>query len=149
MHVKRSVHMSMPTLPELPDLVGWIGDSRVYRWRARQLEQLTVDDTVLTPELRRQLGPERVAAHPYRNILTSAVGAREDVDVTPTDHTLEARDLFLLCSDGLHSQVDDAEIAAVIAAEASLEAMARALVKAANDAGGKDNVTVLLVRTGA
>jgi protein phosphatase len=126
--------------------IGGVGDSRVYRWRSGQLRQLTEDDTVLTQELRRQLGPERVAAHPYRNILTSAIGAREEVEVDVSEHALEPGDLFLLCSDGLHSQVDDAEIARALEAGRSLQETARVLVDAANQAGGRDNVTVLLVR---
>jgi len=130
--------------PELA-IVSGVGDSRVYLLREGRLEQLTEDDALLSKALRRELGPEKLATHPYRNVLTVVVGAREEVEVEVTEHPLRRHDLFLLCSDGLHSQVEDDEIGRILTSGAELETLARTLVAAANEAGGKDNVTVVLV----
>jgi protein phosphatase len=130
--------------PELA-IVSGVGDSRVYLLRDGRLEQLTEDDALLSKALRRELGPEKLATHPYRHVLTVVVGAREEVEVEVTEHPLRRHDLFLLCSDGLHSQVEDEQIAGILASGAELETLARTLVASANEAGGKDNVTVVLV----
>jgi len=125
--------------------VSSVGDSRVYRFKDGRLSQLTEDDTLLTAQMRKELGPDKLATHPYRNVLTSAIGAKEELDVESEDLNVESGDLFLLCSDGLHSQVSDDVIERVLAAGEDLEKMAAQLVNAANAAGGKDNVTVVLV----
>ena len=124
-----------------------VGDSRCYRWRDRSLERLT-DDHSLVEEMVRQgrLTPEEAAVHPQRSIITRALGP-EDV-VEPDTLTVPARggDLFLLCSDGLTSMIGEDEIAAVLASTDDIEAAGRALVDCANEAGGKDNITVVLFR---
>lgn len=124
-----------------------VGDSRCYRWRDGSLERLT-DDHSLVEEMVRQgrLTPEEAAVHPQRSIITRALGP-EDV-VEPDTLTVPARggDLFLLCSDGLTSMIGEDEIAAVLASTDDIEAAGRALVDRANEAGGKDNITVVLFR---
>lgn len=124
-----------------------VGDSRCYRWRDGRLERLT-DDHSLVEEMVRQgrLTPEEAAVHPQRSIITRALGP-EDV-VEPDTITVPSRggDLFLLCSDGLTSMIGEDEIAAILESSDDIEAIGRALVDRANDAGGRDNITVVLFR---
>jgi serine/threonine protein phosphatase PrpC len=126
-----------------------VGDSRAYRMRAGGLEQITRDHS-LVAELERsgQITPEAAEHHPQRSIITRALGPEPDVEVDT--YTLSARDgdLFLLCSDGLTSMISDDEVAAILRTEASLDAAADSLIKAANQSGGKDNITVVLFRIG-
>lgn len=125
--------------------IGHVGDSRAYRIRDGALEQLTEDHSLVAELVRRgRLSPEEAEAHPQRSVITRALGTEPDVEVDA--FTLEALpgDLFLLCSDGLTTMVPDAEILSFAAgARADLDALARALVDAANAAGGEDNVTVV------
>lgn len=127
--------------------VGSVGDSRVYRWRNRQLEQLTVDDswaaTILAQDPR--MGPQDIETHPMRNVLTNVLGSRPDILVRVTEYTLRDGDVFLLCSDGLHGVLDSPAIARVLGAHHDVEAAARTLVERAMDAGSRDNVTALVV----
>jgi PPM family protein phosphatase len=126
-----------------------VGDSRAYRMREGALEQITRDHS-LVAELERsgQITPEAAEHHPQRSIITRALGPEPDVEVDT--YTLNARDgdLFLLCSDGLTSMVPDDEVAAILRTSASLDEAADALIKAANQSGGKDNITVVLFRIG-
>jgi protein phosphatase len=97
--------------------------------------------------LRRQAISEAAArAHPHRHVLTRALGVRPRIEPDLAEMTPQAEDVFVLCSDGLTTHVDDREIAEYVGAEADLERAAARLVEAANRAGGLDNVTVLLVR---
>ncbi len=144
--------------------LGHVGDSRAYRLRAGQLEQLTHDHS-LVAELERsgQLTPEAAEHHPQRSIITRALGPEADVEVDAHTHTARPGDVYLLCSDGLTSMISDDEIASILRAEAaaqpegrsaerragaSLEDAARELVRAANQSGGRDNVTVVLFSLG-
>jgi serine/threonine protein phosphatase PrpC len=124
-----------------------VGDSRCYRWREGRLERLT-DDHSLVEEMVRQgrLTPEEAAIHPQRSIITRALGPEAEVE--PDTLTVPARgdDLFLLCSDGLTSMIGEEEIAEVLGSTGSLEVAGRALVDRANEAGGRDNITVVLFR---
>jgi len=124
-----------------------VGDSRLYRWRAGALEQLSADDSWAASMLRAGADPAMVKTHAMRHMLTRALGSDPSLDVDVTPVALLPGDLFLLCSDGLHGPLGDAGIAAVLSRPAgTLEALARGLVSAANDAGGPDNVTAVLVR---
>jgi protein phosphatase len=125
--------------------IGHVGDSRAYRVRDEQLEQLT-DDHSLVGELLRsgKLSPEEAEVHPQRSVITRALGTEPDVDVDTFTVPAEAGDLYLLCSDGLTSMVSDGEIQALLVDNHDLERAARALVDAANDGGGEDNITVVL-----
>jgi protein phosphatase len=126
-----------------------VGDSRAYRMRDGGLEQITRDHS-LVAELERsgQITPEAAEHHPQRSIITRALGPEPDVEVDT--YTLSARDgdLFLLCSDGLTSMISDDEVAAILRTSATLDEAADALIKAANQSGGKDNITVVLFRIG-
>jgi PPM family protein phosphatase len=125
--------------------IGHVGDSRAYRFRGGELEQLT-DDHSLVAELVRsgKLTPEEAETHPQRSVITRALGTEADVDVDTFSVQAVPGDLFLLCSDGLTSMVDDETILdAVERHRADLEEAAKALVNAANRGGGEDNITVV------
>jgi len=125
--------------------IGHVGDSRAYLVRDGRLEQLT-DDHSLVAELVRsgKLSPEEAEVHPQRSVVTRALGTDPVVDVDT--FVIEARsgDLFFLCSDGLTSMVDDATILEEIGRKRDdLRSAAKGLVRAANRAGGEDNITVV------
>jgi serine/threonine protein phosphatase PrpC len=125
--------------------IGHVGDSRAYRLRQGRLEQLTEDHSLVADLVRSgRLTPEEADTHPQRSVITRALGTDVDVDVDTFTVAAEPGDLFLLCSDGLTTMVDDDEITATIDRSGTLEDAARALLKAANRAGGEDNVTVVL-----
>lgn len=129
--------------------LGHVGDSRAYRLRDSQLEQLTHDHS-LVAELERsgQLTAEAAEHHPQRSIITRALGPEADVEVDAHTHAARAGDVYLLCSDGLTSMISDGEIESILRSNDSLEEAARELVRAANQSGGRDNVTVVLFRLG-
>ena len=126
-----------------------VGDSRAYRLRGGELEQLTRDHS-LVAELERsgQITPEAAEHHPQRSIITRALGPEPDVEVDT--YTLAGRegDLFLICSDGLTSMISDDEVASILRSAGSLDEAADELIRAANQSGGKDNITVILFRLG-
>lgn len=126
--------------------LGHVGDSRAYRLREGQLEQLTSDHTWVAQMLREGLlSEEEARQHPRRNALTRAVGVDETVEVeTRVLGEPERGDLFLLCSDGLLT-VPESRIAR-LASRGPLQEACEKLVEAANGAGGRDNVTVMLIR---
>jgi protein phosphatase len=128
--------------------LGSAGDSRCYLLREGRLVQLTRDDSWVSAALGEGiLNSDDAERHPLRNVITKAVGARESIDVEVAEHALQEGDLALLCSDGLHGMIGDDAIAGVLNAHrSSLEEASAHLVEAANEAGGKDNVTVVLLR---
>jgi protein phosphatase len=130
-------------------VLAHVGDSRAYRYRSGTLEQLTRDHT-LVDELVRQgrLTEEEAAVHPQRSIITRALGPEASVEVDTAVHELQADDVVLLCSDGLTGMISEQVITSVLDQSKSLAAATRALVKAANEAGGRDNITVVLARVG-
>ncbi len=127
--------------------VAHVGDSRLYRLRDGTFERLT-DDHSLVEELVRQgkLTPEEADEHPQRSIITRALGAEEGVEADSATWAGRHDDVYLICSDGLTSMVPEARVAEVLAGAPSLSAAGRALIDAANDAGGRDNITVVLFR---
>jgi serine/threonine protein phosphatase PrpC len=127
--------------------VAHVGDSRLYRLRDGELERLT-DDHSLVEELVRQgkLTPEEADEHPQRSIITRALGAEPGVDADSRTWPARADDVYLICSDGLTSMVPEARVAQMILAAPTLAAAGRTLIDAANDAGGRDNITVVLFR---
>jgi PPM family protein phosphatase len=129
--------------------LGHVGDSRAYRLRDGELEQLTRDHS-LVAELERsgQITPEAAEHHPQRSIITRALGPEPDVQVDT--YTLAGRvgDLFLICSDGLTSMISDEELGSILRSSDSLDEAAESLVRAANQSGGKDNITVVMFRLG-
>jgi serine/threonine protein phosphatase PrpC len=125
--------------------IGHVGDSRAYRLRQRTLEQLTEDHSLVADLVRSgRLKPEEADTHPQRSVITRALGTDPTVDVDTFSVPAEPGDVFLLCSDGLTTMVGDEEIVETIEKASTLEQATKALVKAANRAGGEDNVTVVL-----
>jgi serine/threonine protein phosphatase PrpC len=129
--------------------LGHVGDSRAYRLRDGELEQLTRDHS-LVAELERsgQITPEAAETHPQRSIITRALGPEPDVQVDTYTLAGRAGDLFLICSDGLTSMISDDELASILRSATSLDEAADSLVRAANQSGGKDNITVVIFRLG-
>jgi protein phosphatase len=128
-------------------LVGHVGDSRAYRLRAGRLQQITRDHSLLQEQIDAGLiTPEQAAFSANKNLVTRAVGVEDTVLLETHQYEVQAGDLYLMCSDGLSDMLDDTSIAQVLQAHDSLEATCRALIEAANDAGGKDNISVVLVR---
>ena len=127
--------------------VGHIGDSRGYRLRGGELVQLTRDHSLLQDYLDAGLMTEEEAAtSDLRNVVTRAMGVDTHVDLDVQEHAVQSGDVFLLCSDGLSDMVDDAAIAQLLQTHESIESAGSALVEAANEAGGKDNISLILVR---
>lgn len=126
---------------------GHVGDSRAYRYRGGELTQLTADHS-LVEELRRQgkLTQDQVADHPQRSVITRALGPEPRVPVDTMTVRARDGDVFILCSDGLTTMLSDHEVAAVLAAGEDLDTTARRLVRAANERGGRDNITVVIFR---
>ena len=129
--------------------IAHVGDSRAYLLRGDRLEQLTRDHS-LVAELERtgQLKPEDAEHHPQKSIITRALGPEPDVEVDTHTHTARPGDVYLLCSDGLTSMLSVDEVAGVLRSADSLQEAAEALVRAANQSGGRDNITVVLFRLG-
>lgn len=127
--------------------VAHVGDSRAYCLRDGELMRLT-DDHSLVDELIRQgrLTPEEAEDHPQRSIITRALGPEASVEVDTRSFKAQAGDVYMLCSDGLTSMVGDHDLEAVMVAHARLTDVGEALIMAANAAGGRDNITVLLLR---
>jgi PPM family protein phosphatase len=127
--------------------IGHVGDSRAYRLRDGRLDQLTHDHS-LVAELERsgQLTPEAAEHHPQRSIITRALGPEHDVEVDTHSHPARAGDVYLLCSDGLTGMISDDDLTALMTGAPSLDEAAEALIRAANQRGGKDNITVVLFR---
>jgi serine/threonine protein phosphatase PrpC len=130
--------------------IGHVGDSRAYLIRDGRLEQLT-DDHSLVAELVRsgKLTPEEAESHPQRSVITRALGTEADIDVDTFSVEASPGDLFMLCSDGLTTMVDDQAILdAVEHHRSNLDEAAKALVNAANRGGGEDNITVVFFEVG-
>ena len=123
-----------------------VGDSRAYRFRDGSLEQLTTDHSLVGELVRSgRLTEAEAAVHPHRSVITRALGTEAEVEVDARTIDLAAGDLVLLCSDGLSAMVRDDEIVRVLgAAGGDPHLAAEALVRAANEAGGEDNVTVVV-----
>jgi serine/threonine protein phosphatase PrpC len=127
-----------------------VGDSRIYRWRDGAIERMTVDHSWVEDQVRAGLlSANEARQHPWRNVVTRALSGGEDPEIDLQTLELSAKDRLLLCSDGLSSVVPDARIAALLTAHAEPAAACDALVAEANDAGGPDNVTALVVHIDA
>lgn len=127
---------------------GHVGDSRLYALDGEGCRQVTRDETWVATILASDpsMTPADVARHPMRHVLTNVLGAREQVDVQLGEFRLVPGSLFLLCSDGLYGMVKQDGIERVLREGGDLESMARALLQAALDGGGHDNVTLVLTR---
>jgi PPM family protein phosphatase len=128
-------------------VIGHVGDSRAYRLRGGKFEQLTDDHSLVADLVRSgRITPEEADTHPQRSVITRALGTDREVDVDTFTVRAESDDLFLICSDGLTTMVDDEEIRDLVTRAGDLEQAGKGLVKAANKAGGEDNITVVLFR---
>lgn len=128
--------------------VGHIGDSRLYRMRNDALEQVTRDHSLLQEQIDSGLITKEDARSSHnKNLVTRALGIDPDVETEIHTYDVQEGDIFLLCSDGLNDMIEDDEIQmTLIALRSNLDLTAQQLVQAANDAGGRDNVSVMLVR---
>jgi len=128
-------------------VIGHIGDSRAYLLRNDQLLQLTNDHSLLQEQIDSGLlTPEQAKQATYKNFVTKALGVDPEADLEINTHTVAIGDLYLLCSDGLTDMVDDYEIeTTLIEHYDDLESLANALIRKANQRGGKDNISVILI----
>jgi PPM family protein phosphatase len=127
--------------------IAHVGDSRAYCLREGELLRLT-DDHSLVDELMRQgrLTPEEAVEHPQRSVITRALGPEGTVEVDTRSFRARPGDVYLLCSDGLTTMLSEEEIAAALRSHPRLRDAGEALIAAANEAGGRDNITVVLLR---
>ncbi|MEA3363474.1 MAG: Stp1/IreP family PP2C-type Ser/Thr phosphatase [Thermodesulfobacteriota bacterium] len=124
-----------------------VGDSRIYRLRNSQFEQLSDDHSLVGEQLRQGiLTPEQAKTSTLGNILLQAIGITPKLDICQKNIPLTAGDRFLLCSDGLTNMVSDPEIEKTLKQSGSLEPLCEALIKKAIAAGGKDNITVIVLQ---
>jgi PPM family protein phosphatase len=129
--------------------VGWVGDSRAYLMRngKESLHQLTVDHTFVEMQLRNgRLTPEEAQKHPRRNVLIRSLGSQPTVIVDVISDRADPDDIILLCSDGLTRHVNAQEMAKLLRHTPNAQRAASSLVDLANDRGGRDNVSVVVVR---
>ncbi len=148
---KRGMGTTLTLLALAPDgayLMSQVGDSRGYLFRDGQLRQVTRDHTVVQQQVDRgALTPTQARDHPLSHILTRALGTETAVQADTYRDAARPGDVFLLCSDGLTGMVTDERIAEILSQPAEeLGPIAEALIDAANQAGGLDNITALVVR---
>jgi PPM family protein phosphatase len=130
------------------DRLHWahVGDSRMYRLRDGDLERITRDHTVVEQLVEQgRLTPKEAEIHPQRSILVRALGVEEDVEVDEGDVDVRNGDRLLLCSDGLTGMVDEDDILRILVETEDPQAASDGLVAAANEAGGQDNITALVL----
>jgi PPM family protein phosphatase len=128
--------------------VAHVGDSRVYVFRQSQLDQITHDHSWVEEQVRAgTLSPTAARQHPWRNVVTRALSGGDDPEVDVTEVSPKAGERYLLCSDGLFTVVPDSRIAELLSQTGvPLDAICRGLVQAANEAGGPDNITTLILQ---
>ncbi|CAM8621554.1 PTC1 Serine/threonine protein phosphatase [Comamonadaceae bacterium] len=130
-------------------LVGHIGDSRCYRIRQGRMEQITKDHSLLQEQMDAGLiTPEQAAGSPIKNLVTRALGVEQGVMLEVNEFSIEPGDVYLMCSDGLSDMVSDEVIVRIAFEDLRLEPLAEHLILAANECGGRDNISVLLVAAG-
>ncbi len=127
-----------------------VGDSRAYRLRDGQLERLTRDHSWVEEQIRvGALSESAARQHPWRNIVTRALSGSEELEVDIQEVALQSGDRLLLCSDGVFTVLGDDEISDVLRAEGDLDSRCQALIQGANDGGGPDNVTAVVLEVDA
>ncbi len=127
--------------------IAHVGDSRVYRHRGGKLECLTEDHSLLNDYIKmKRLTPEEIANFPHKNVIVRALGMKETVKVDTRFEVPAVNDTYLLCSDGLSGPVSDPEIADILTRHADIKTATAKLIERANENGGPDNVTCVLVR---
>lgn len=123
-----------------------VGDSRLYLMSGGEISQITVDHSLVEELVRKGvLAKEKARNHPKKNIITRAVGVMTDVEPDFFEVDLKAGDKILLCSDGLSNMLEDSDLLRIACCEGALEDKAKLLVDEANDNGGKDNISVILI----
>ena len=126
-------------------IIGHVGDSRTYRLKNSTLKQLTKDHSLVQEQLDQGLiSPEEARRHAMRNVILRAVGVNVTVALDILKGKKNPGDLFLLCSDGLTDMVGDPAVFSALSADGNLSEKSAALIQLAKQAGGKDNVTVVL-----
>ena len=130
--------------------IAHAGDSRGYRLRGGELKRLTRDHSIVEEMLavRPEMTDEEIAAFAHRNVVTRALGSKEAVEPTVLVEPLEPGDVYLVCSDGLWGSVPDEQMQRIVGSTPDIEAACQLLIDAANEAGGPDNITAVLVRVG-
>ena len=127
--------------------VANVGDSRLYLIDDDRIDQITLDHSLVAEMVRSgRISPEQMRNHPEKNIITRAVGGEENVEVDFFDVGLHKGDVVLLCSDGLTNMVEDEQIFRIVRREKTLRDAGQKLISAANSAGGRDNISVVLAR---
>jgi PPM family protein phosphatase len=127
--------------------IAHVGDSRAYLFRDGTLQRLTQDHSLVDELVRRgKLTEEQAAEHPQRSIITRALGPEPDVEVDTWTYPARPGDVILLCSDGLTSMISEERVRELLASHDNLNGAADALIDEANEAGGRDNITVVLFR---
>ncbi len=127
--------------------IAHVGDSRAYLFRDGELRRLTQDHTLVDELVRRgKLTAEQAAEHPQRSIITRALGPEPSVDVDTLTYAVKSGDVLLLCSDGLTAMVSEERVAEILASASTLDQAASQLIEDANQAGGRDNITVVAAR---
>jgi len=127
--------------------VAHLGDSRLYRLRGQDIEQLTEDHSLVQEFVRQGLlSEEEARASLNKNLITRALGISNDVQPDVSGGSMHTGDVYLLCSDGLTDVITDARIAETLSLDESVDAISTRLVEMANAAGGPDNITVVVVR---
>ncbi|MGI8413399.1 MAG: Stp1/IreP family PP2C-type Ser/Thr phosphatase [Solirubrobacteraceae bacterium] len=127
--------------------IAHVGDSRAYLFRDGSFSRLTRDHTLVSALVEEgKLTEAQAAEHPQRSIITRALGPEPSVEIDTWSYPARANDVLLLCSDGLTSMISDEAIAQILSATGDLERMADDLIDGANQAGGRDNITVVLAR---
>src|SRR5918999_3590536 len=127
--------------------IAHVGDSRAYVLRDGELTRLTRDHSLVGELVARgKLTEEQAETHPQRSVITRALGPEPDVQVDVQAYQARAGDVFMVCSDGLTSMVPESRVRGILQDAGSLEQAGRELIAAANDAGGRDNITVILFR---
>jgi protein phosphatase len=128
-------------------LIGHVGDSRIYRWRDRQLMQLTEDHSLLNDYIKmKRLDSADAGKFPHKNVIVRALGMKESVQVDLLADHPKLNDVYLMCSDGLSGMVDDVGLASILEDEQDLDACCERMIHAANRNGGQDNITCVLAR---
>lgn len=127
-------------------VIAHIGDSRAYRIRGEEIEQLTEDHSLVNELLKNgQITREEAEHHPRRNVLTRALGTEPTIEVDVREIAWETNDVLLICSDGLSSLVSREQLVALVNGDGDLKAKVQRLIDGALEAGGDDNVTVILM----
>ena len=126
-------------------MLGHIGDSRCYRLRGSDFQQITKDHSLLQEQIDAGLiTPEQALTSSNKNLVTRALGVEDAVLLDVTEHRVEEGDIYMMCSDGLSDMVRDHLIADIMLGHSSLEEKGRQLIAAANEGGGRDNISVVL-----